>query len=146
MAQQSGVRTAQAWHDALASADVLTVEAVLDDASLLYLPGGSGLAGQYQGREAILGLLAGMAKLTDHTLQLSPLRLITADDHVIVLCGRATASRQGKQLDTDVVYILSLRHGKVREMWLFHQNQNHFDEFWAAKQSGVPCEGNVSRR
>jgi ketosteroid isomerase-like protein len=132
MAQQSALRTAQALHDALAGVDVFAAEAVLDDASLLHLPGESGLAGQYQGGEVILGLLARMAKLTDHTLHFSPLRVIAADGGVIVLCGRANATRRGKRLDTDVVYVLSLRQGMVQEIWLFHQDQDHVDEFWAA--------------
>ena len=48
---------AQALYDALVGKDVLADEVVVDEASLLQVPGRSGLAGQYQGGEAILGLL-----------------------------------------------------------------------------------------
>lgn len=57
-------------------------------------------------------------------------RVLTADDQPIVLCGHARATRRGKELDTDEVHVLSLRDGKIRELWIFHQNQNHVDEFW----------------
>lgn len=121
---------AQVFHTALVGKAVPAVEAVLDEASLLHVPGSSGLAGEYQGEEAILGFLKRMAQLTDGTLQFRSSRVLTADDQTIVLCGQARATRRGKELDTDEVHVLSLRDGKIRELWIFHQNQDHVDEFW----------------
>ena len=121
---------AQVFHTAFVGKAVAAVEAVLDEASLLHVPGNSGLAGEYQGEEAILGFLKRMAQLTDGTLQFRSSRVLTADDQTIVLCGQARATRRGKELDTDEVHVLSLRDGKIRELWIFHQNQDHVDEFW----------------
>lgn len=130
MAQPSDVHISQALYDVFVGKDVLADEAVVDEASLLHLPGRSGLAGQYQGGEAILGVLRRMAEITDGTLRFSPSRVLTADDHAIVVLGRASAARQGKRLDAEEVHVLSIRDGKVREIWVFHQNQDHVDEFW----------------
>ena len=121
---------AQALYDALVGKDVLADEVVVDEASLLQVPGRSGLAGQYQGGEAILGLPRRMAELTDGTLRFNPSRVLTADDHTIVVLGRASAARQGRRLDADEVHVLSLRDGKVREIWVYHQHQDHVDAFW----------------
>ena len=122
---------AQAFHDALLGKDVPAAEAVLDDGSLLHIAGRSGLAGEYQGEEAILGLLERMAQLTDVTLQFSPSRVINTDDQAIVLCGHSSGTRGGRRLDADAVHILSLRGGRVREIWVFHQNQDQVDDFWS---------------
>ena len=122
---------AQAFHDALLGKDTPAAEAVLDDASLLHIAGRSGLAGEYHGEEAILGLLERMAQLTDATLQFKPSRVITTDDQAIVLCGQSSGTRGGKRLDADAVHILSLRGGRVREIWVFHQNQDQVDDFWS---------------
>jgi hypothetical protein len=132
MARGSNVDPAQAFCDALVGKHIAAAEAVLDDASLLHMPGRSGLAGQYQGGEAILGLLRRMAELTDGTIQFSPSAVLTANDRAIVVHGRTNATRHGKRLDTDEVHVLSLRDGNVREIWIYHQNQDHVDEFWTA--------------
>jgi ketosteroid isomerase-like protein len=125
------VLMAQAFHDALLGKDAPAAEAVLDDASLLHIAGTSGLAGEYHGEEAILGLLERMAQLTDATLQFSVSRVLTADDQAIVLCGHSSGTRRGKRLDADAVHVLSLRGGRVREIWVFHQNQDQVDDFWS---------------
>ena len=54
MPREPSDEPAQALWDALVHDRVAAAEAVLDDASLLHIPGRSGLAGQYQGGEAIL--------------------------------------------------------------------------------------------
>ncbi len=54
---------------ALDRGDLGPLAARLDDASVLRLPGHSGLGGHYQGRDAIVGLLQRMATVTDGTLR-----------------------------------------------------------------------------
>jgi ketosteroid isomerase-like protein len=119
-------------YDAIAGKTDTAAEAVLDEASLLHVSGRSGLAGHYQGGDAILGLLRRMAELTDGTLRFRPSRVLTANESAIVVCGRATASRHGRRLDSEEVHVVSLRDGKVREIWIFHEDQGRIDEFWAA--------------
>ena len=88
------------------------------------------MAGQYQGCEAIIGLLRRMTELTEGTLRFTPSGTPTTDDQVIVVCGHSSASRQGKRLDTDTAYVALLRNSRVREMWVVHQDQTQFDNFW----------------
>ena len=55
---------------ALDCGDLGPLAARLDDASLLHVPGYSGLGGTYEGRESIIGLLRRMASATDGTMRL----------------------------------------------------------------------------
>jgi ketosteroid isomerase-like protein len=119
----------KAVHDALVGED-MGVPTVIDDTSLLHVPGMSGLGGDYQGRDAIVGLFERMAQLTGRTLRFRPSRALIAGEQAIVVCGRSTARRQGRHLDTGVVHVLSLRGGIVRDIWVFHQNQDQVDRFW----------------
>lgn len=109
----------------------------LDQSSLLHVPGGSGLAGQYQGGDAILGLLRRMVELTNATLRFGNTEVLIADDQTVVLCGRLIGSRRRKQLDTCALRILALRDHKVRDMWVFHQDQDQVDDFWKVKKGGA---------
>ena len=63
---------------ALDGRDVGPLAARLDDASVLRVPGSSGLGGDYQGREAIVGLLRRMAAATDGTLRFEVQRTLAA--------------------------------------------------------------------
>ncbi len=103
----------------------------LDDAALLHVSGRSGVAGTYQGPEAILQLLEHMTNLTDGTLRFVPTHTFAADDEMLVVCGQANAQRQRRQLDTGTAYVVLLRDGRVREMWLAQQDQAHVDDFWS---------------
>ena len=104
--------------------------ALLDDGSLLQVAGRSGLAGEYQGEEAILGLFERIGQLTGDTYKFSPSRVLTSDDRAIVMCGRSSANRRGKSLEADAIHVFSLRDNRVREIWMFHQNQSQVDDFW----------------
>ena len=114
----------------LAAATGHSATLALDDAAVLHVPGRSGVSGVYQGREAILQFLERMADLTYGTLRFVPTRTFSTDDEMLVVCGHASAQRQTRQLDTGTAYVVLLREGSVREMWLAHQDQASFDDFW----------------
>lgn len=109
-------------------------DVTLDQSSLLHVPGRSGFAGQYEGEEAILGLLRRMVELTDATLRFRTTDELIADGHTVVLCGRLIGARRAKQLDTHALQILALRDGKVRDIWIFHQDQDDVDDFWIERK------------
>jgi ketosteroid isomerase-like protein len=131
MSQKADLLRAEALLDALLGTAELADETGLDDASLLHVPGQSGLAGLYQGEEAILGLLRRMEDLTDRSLRFSPSRVLTENDQTVVVFGHTRGARGETPLDTGTVHILCLREGIVREIRTFHENQAGVDEFWA---------------
>lgn len=103
----------------------------LDEASVLHVPGESGLAGDYHGGDAILALIGRMAELTDGTLRYEPSRHLDDRCQRVILRGRATAMRKGKRLDTEVELLITMRRGRMREIWISHSDQDQVDDFWA---------------
>jgi len=134
MMRKLDIQVAEALWDAFSGKHAGAAEAVLDETSLLHLPGRSGFSGQYQGGGAILELLQHMADLTDGTLRFRPSRTLTSNKHTIVR-GHTSAAGRGTQLDTNTVHLLSLRGDRVCEIWIFHENQDRVDEFWACHGS-----------
>lgn len=104
--------------------------AVLDGATLLHVPGRSGLSGLYQGEEAILGLLRRMEQLTDQSLRFKPSRVLTRNEQTIVLFGHTLGARGEALLDTDTVHVFCLGDGTLREILTFYEHQELVDEFW----------------
>lgn len=104
---------------------------ILNNGSLLHMAGSSGFSGDYQGSASIGDLLHRMAKLTDDTLHFSLLQVLVGNDQAVVMRGHVDAIRRGRQLDGDVLFALAVEGGTVREMWVFHSNQDQVDEFWS---------------
>ena len=119
-------------HGALLENDLLSAPTLLDDATLLHMPGTTGLAGDYQGRGPILSLYAHMADLTDDTLRFVPSRVLADTDRVIVVIGTEIASRRDRRLETEAIRIYALRDAVVREIWVCHDDQGRVDAFWKA--------------
>ena len=133
MRDSTGVDKVWVRYDDLLAGDISAAALVLDDASIFHIPGRSGMAGDYQGKEAILGLLGRMAEFTHGTLQINSSKLVTEDDRVLVLQGHIHATATTTELNTDVIHAISLRGDKIREAWIFSLNQDAFDEFWAGR-------------
>ena len=103
---------------------------VLDEASVFHFPGGTGLAGAYQGWAAILGLLERLMDLTDGTLEFVPGRSLGRGGDTSAFVTTARGARRGKRLETTAVHVLTRRGNCVRELWLLHPDQQRVDEFW----------------
>ncbi len=100
-------------------------------ASVLHYPGGSGIAGPYQGRDSVLALLRRLAELSDDTFVFEPGRLIAEDAAALIRAGRSRGSRAGRELNVATMQVLSLSEGEVREAWLFYADQACVDAFWS---------------
>ena len=131
MKPAAGDTIARRLYAALDGRDATAVAAVLDDASVLHLAGASGLAGDYQGGEAIIGLLRRMAELTGGSLRYGAARPVADARGRAVLMGRTSAIRRDRRLDTDVTIAVTVGGGVVREAWVFCLDQAACDGFWA---------------
>jgi hypothetical protein len=128
--EKSLAAVAQALVDVLDGRNGTAAAAVLDESSLLHVPGRSGLSGRYQGGAAIVGLLRRMAELTHGSMRFESAQTLAADGRLVVVCGRVVANRQANTLDTTTAHVVMLRGHKVGEMWMVHQDQDQFDAFW----------------
>ena len=68
----------------------------LDHASVLRVPGHSGLGGHYQGREAIVGLLQRMATATDGTLRFEVHDTLASLRGALLIEGWLSGTRDGR--------------------------------------------------
>ncbi|MDJ0663168.1 MAG: nuclear transport factor 2 family protein [Acidimicrobiia bacterium] len=116
---------------ALLTNELPAAEQALDDATMLHLPGRSGLAGDYQGREPILALFARMNELTEGTCRFSPSRVLADTGTAFIVRGVQHAVRGNRTLSTPAVHIFSLSDCTIRDIWILHEDQHQVDEFWA---------------
>ena len=115
---------------ALAGSDSSVVACYLDERSLLHVPGVSGLAGDYEGREAICALLDRMAATTEGTLSFETTCTTVASIGQVRLCGNVSGGRGGRSLATTATLETKLSGIHIREAWLSCADQLAWDAFW----------------
>jgi ketosteroid isomerase-like protein len=96
-----------------------------------HVPGRCPIAGDYKGRQAVLGYLSAIDELSGGTYRVSELRDVVANDERAVGLHHSVATRPGKTYDYDETVIMQVRDGRVAEVWEVYGDQYEIDEFWS---------------
>ena len=93
-------------------------------------PGTVGIAGDYRGVDAILGLFGRIFQETAGSFRAVPYRIVADDDYAVALINTAGA-RNGKSLEDREVHVVRMREGKIAESWLYLGDQPAIDAAWS---------------
>ncbi|MCW2650978.1 MAG: uncharacterized protein QOE41_3363 [Mycobacterium sp.] len=116
-------------YDAYVTGIIAAFDAYTDD-SVWVEVGRNERTGVYRGKQAILEHGMQLAVLTDGTIATKVEEILPGDDHVAVL-ERATAKRNGRELDMDCCTMYTLRDGKIAELHVLPFDAARWDEFWS---------------
>ena len=130
MAERPNVALLQKGYEAFARGDIAALTELFAEAVVWHLPGNNLISGEHRGRDAVFAVFAKTMELTGGTFKIDLHDIVGNDEHTVSL-SRASASRQGKQLDLRGADIYHIRNGKVTEWWSFNENQRLDDEFWS---------------
>lgn len=121
---------ADSFYTAMHGQDMDTLLTLVDDDIVIEIPGSSGIAGTFRGKEAMLGLFGTLGELSNGTYSFD-IRAIASAEGVATAVGRATASARGKNLDQEVVHVVDVEDGRVTSLHAFFGNQPMTDTFWS---------------
>jgi ketosteroid isomerase-like protein len=116
--------------DAFGKGDMDTLRELFADDVVWHFPGKSQLAGDYRGKEEVLGFLGKSFELSGGTLRLEIHDVLANDEHGTVLT-HVTGQREGKSLDDNSVQVFHIRDGKVTESWIHPGDLYAGDDFWS---------------
>ncbi len=116
-------------YEAFQTGDMDTMRTLFTDDIVWHAPGGNPLSGDARGIPAVLQRFGELAERSGGTFRVEVLDMLESDAHVVVL-GRATASREGRSLDSLYCHIFSFRGAKVSESWVVDYDQAATDAFW----------------
>jgi ketosteroid isomerase-like protein len=108
------------------------------------IPGRSKIAGEFHGIDGFVEVLTRLRDQSDGTLGLTPVAVL-ADDENLLARARVTATRGGKQLDTENCYAFRFVNGKVAEGQVFLSDPEQVDNFWATTETSDDDEITRSR-
>lgn len=130
MSRRSETNALQALCLALDGRDVGPLTARLDDASVLHVPGFSGLGGDYQGGEAIVGFIQQMSAATDWTLRFEVRHTSTSRPSVLRIQGRLLGSRSGRPFSTTVSVDATLADQVFQGITIGCTDRSTWDALW----------------
>lgn len=130
MAEHPNAAVLRKAYDAFAKGDMATLAELFAEDVVWHLPGRNPVSGVHRGRDAVFAAFAKFFELSGGTLKLDDHTILADDEHAVAL-NRATASRQGKQLNLLGADVFHVRNGKVAEFWSFSEDQRIDDEFWS---------------
>jgi ketosteroid isomerase-like protein len=131
MADHPNVETMRKGYDAFGRGDLeyLRNELFAEDI-VFHVSGDSPLAGDYKGIDEVFGFFGKIMQESGGTFSLDVHDMLANDEHGVALV-RATAEREGRQLDQNAVHVFHIRDGKVTENWTMPENTRIADEFWS---------------
>ena len=130
MSEQSNIEIIRKGYEAFANSDMTTLTEMYAENAVWHVPGNSRISGEHRGRDMVLTFLAQAGELTGGTFR-AELQNVLANDELVVVIHRQTASREGKELDMLEVNTFQFSNGKITEVRSFLEDQQAHDEFFS---------------
>jgi uncharacterized protein len=95
-----------------------------------HISGTGPLAGDYQGIDAVMGLIGKIAGLSGGTARVALHDVVTNDAHTVSLAA-VSAERSGKQLRDNITHVIHAENGMATEIWTSPGDPAAEAAFWS---------------
>ena len=126
---QDNILATKQFFEAVRNGEPKAAMECLADDIVFHVPGTSQLAGDYVGREKVMGFLKRTHELSGGTFKPEVRGLAGNGDKVMVL-QHVTGERNGITLDMDGAFVIRLQDGQWKEVWAFHFDEPAAARFW----------------
>lgn len=130
-------------YEALGSGDSDKIAEFWAEDMVWIVPGHNPLSGVYNGRDAFLGFMGEVGKLSNNSFNMTAVAVMVSDEYSADVTHNVgyRAGHEGTgdvpytKLDIDVVHVLRWRDGKVIEGRgaIFGDGTTEYDQFWAPR-------------
>lgn len=130
MTDQTPAAVTASYFDALGRGDVAAAMALLSPEVVWYQPGENRFSGNHTGIEGVGALLGGMMEATAGTFQLAVTGPAMVNGKLVAVPVRFSGKRGVESMDMSGVDLLTVRSGKIVEVYLFSEDGPAEDAFW----------------
>lgn len=109
--------------------DMDALDRLFADDATWHSAGDNPLAGDFEGKQEIFSNFARVRELAD-TFEQDLHDVLANDDHAVALVN-VKASRNGKDLDVNQVFVFHVEEERVTSVWLHNYDDRKADEFWS---------------
>jgi ketosteroid isomerase-like protein len=130
MGIQEDAAVVRRGYKAFNAGDVEGLLGLFADDAVYRVGGTSGLSGDKQGQQAIMGYFGELFSRSGGTVKVDLQDVIPGERHTVAL-QTAQAERNGKSMKQNGVLVFTLREGKVTEVSEFQEDTAVAADFWA---------------
>lgn len=113
------------------AADIATLTELMDQNASWHTPGRSPLAGDYVGRDAVLGHFARYGGDTGGTFEADLDEVFTSPDGRVIGLHHNSGERNGRRLDVDCCIVFQVENGRVVSGREHFYDLGSWDDFWS---------------
>ena len=130
MSTEQNIGIVQHYFDAIGRGDLAAVgEAFADDIEW-HQPGQGSLSGLHRGKEAVFALLGKFMERSGGSFRIDSVGPLMAQGDRVATPLHFAAEKPGASIAMSGVDLLRIADGKIREVWLFSEDQAAEDAFW----------------
>ena len=130
MAAAENEKLVRGIFDAFARKDGFALRGFFAEDAVWRVPGGSVMAGTYEGRDAIFAFLGCLPKETGGTYSSRLIDVLASDERAAALY-RASGERRGVRLDLDQLLLFTFRDDRVQTILALPTDLAAFETFWS---------------
>ncbi|SED57768.1 nuclear transport factor 2 family protein [Rhodobacter sp. 24-YEA-8] len=115
---------------AVAAGDIPALTDLLAEDLGWHQPGRSSLSGKYTSRDAVFGLIGAFMQRSGGSFAIDRVGTFLANGDLVAATVHFRASREGAEMAMNGIDLLRIEGGRIREVWLFSEDQAAEDRFW----------------
>ncbi|MDQ6727160.1 MAG: nuclear transport factor 2 family protein [Actinomycetota bacterium] len=116
-------------YEAFNTGDIAAFAELLADDVVQHQPGDNPLAGDYEGRDAVLGFYGRLAEETAGTFR-AELEQVLVNGSRVVTVHHSTATRKGRALDCRTSLLFEIRDGQAIDIDTLDEDPDAWDRFF----------------
>lgn len=124
------IKIVRDYFAAVANGDIAKLPELMSEALIWHQPGGSDLSGTYNGRDAVFGLIGQFMERSQGTFKFDSIGSILANGDLVAVTLKFSGSTANRSMAMAGIDVLRIEGGKIKEVWLFSEDQAAEDAFW----------------
>ncbi len=123
----------QMYFDCLAKGNLDHLGQLFADDVIWHQPGHGSLSKTYYGKNELFTLFGEFMKISQGSFKIDKVKSIMANNNLVTATLHFSANKAGKSISMEGVDLMKLQDGKIKEVWLFSEDQETEDAFWVIK-------------
>lgn len=120
------------YFKAVNAGDIARLDTIFSEDIVWHQPGDGMLSGTYEGKDDIFGLFRIFGEMSNGTFEIDDVEAIMGNGDLVSAIIHFRAERGGENMSMRGVDIMRIEDGKIKEVWLFSEDQEEEDRFWQA--------------
>ena len=112
---------------AFATGDMKLLESITTDDLVMHEPGSTAVAGDYQGRDAVLAFFGELGRITEGTLKIEEVKEVLANDSIGIALFECSAVRHGETIRNQVSEVYTIKAGKICDIRAYVYDMPEWD-------------------